>query len=87
MKQLLITIAAVVLVGCVASQQSATSPEAKPIERIEGAIAPEISIHDAALLGHIEAVKQHLASGTDVNWILRGFEATQLQRAATKKIV
>ena len=27
----------------------------------------EISIHDAAVAGDIEAVKQHLAAGTDVN--------------------
>ena len=45
MKQLLITITAVVLVGC----------------------GPSMSIHEAALEGNIEAVKQHLAAGTDVN--------------------
>ena len=28
---------------------------------------PDISIHDAAGDGNIEAVKQHLAAGTDVN--------------------
>ena len=49
MKQLLITIAALVLVGC-------GPPK-----------APEISIHEAAREGNIEAVKQHLAAGTDVN--------------------
>ena len=49
MKQLLITTAAVVLVGC-------GPPK-----------APEISIHEAAREGNIEAVKQHLAAGTDVN--------------------
>ena len=48
MKQLLITIAAVVLVGCEPS-------------------VPDISIHDAAKLGQIASVKQHLAAGTDVN--------------------
>ena len=32
-----------------------------------GASAPDISIHDAAERGNIEAVKQHLAAGTDVN--------------------
>ena len=48
MKQLLITIAAVVLVGC-------------------GPSVPDISIHDAAIEGNIEKVKQHLADGTDVN--------------------
>ena len=45
MKNLLITIAAVVLVGC----------------------GPAISIHDAAGVGNIKIVKQHLADGADVN--------------------
>ena len=48
MKQLLITIAAMVMAGC-------------------GKSVPEISIYDAARDGNIEAVKQHLAAGTDVN--------------------
>ena len=48
MKQLLITIEAVVLVGC-------------------GPPPPDISIHNATYDGNIEAVKQHLAAGTDVN--------------------
>ncbi len=53
MKHLLLTtIAAVLLVGCGESQ----SPE-----------PPDISIHDAARTGRIEAVKQHLIAGTDVN--------------------
>ena len=29
--------------------------------------APDISIHKAIIVGNIEAVKQHLAAGTDVN--------------------
>ena len=49
MKQLLITIAALVLVGC-----------SKPT-------APNISLYDAAETGDIEAVKQHIAAGTDIN--------------------
>jgi ankyrin repeat protein len=53
MKSLLVSIvAAVVLVGCGGSQP----PE-----------PPDISIHSAAFDGNIEAVKQHLAAGTDVN--------------------
>ena len=48
MKQLLITIAALVLVGC-------------------GPSNPDKSIEKAAFNGNIEAVKQHLAAGTDVN--------------------
>ena len=72
MKQLIITtIAAVVLVGCGESQQSAPSPEAKPVESVAEAAqpeppttkAPDISIHDAAGKGNIEAIKQHLADG------------------------
>ena len=58
MKHLLLTtIAAVVLVGC-ATTQSPEPPTAK---------APAISIHKAASGGNIEAVKQHLTAGTDVN--------------------
>jgi ankyrin repeat protein len=45
MRQLLITIAAVVLVGCVTN----------------------MSIYEASEKGNIRAVKQHLASGKDVN--------------------
>ena len=30
--------------------------------------APDISIQEAARTGNIEAVKQHLAAGTDVDW-------------------
>jgi ankyrin repeat protein len=32
-----------------------------------GPSASDISIHNAAARGHIKAVKQHLAAGTDVN--------------------
>jgi cytohesin len=66
MKHLLITtIAAVLLVGCGEAQQSAPPAEAKPVEPV--AKAPDISIHKAAYDGNIEAVKQHLAAGADVN--------------------
>ncbi|MDA7680042.1 ankyrin repeat domain-containing protein [bacterium] len=77
MKHLLLTtIAAVLVVGCGESQQSAPAPEAKPVEPVAEAAtpkpptakAPDISIHEAAGSGgNIEAVKQHLAAGTDVN--------------------
>jgi len=66
MKHLLLTtIAAVVLVGCGPSKQSPPPAEAKP--EPPTAKAPAISIWDAARTGNIEAVKQHLASGMDVN--------------------
>ena len=35
-----------------------------------GPKAPDISIHEAASDGNIEAVKKHLAAGTDVNAII-----------------
>ena len=76
MKNLLLTtIAAVVLVGCGESQQSTPPAEAKPVEPVAEAAqpkpptakAPDISIHFAARKGNIEAIKQHLAAGADVN--------------------
>ena len=76
MKSILVSIvAAVLLVGCGESQQSSPAPEAKPVEPVAEvatpepptAKAPDISIHDAAESGNIEAVKQHLAAGADVN--------------------
>jgi len=71
MKHLLLTtIAAVVLVGCGESQQSAPSPETKP--EPPTAKAPDISIHEAAEEGNIEVVKQHMAAGTDVNAKIEG---------------
>ena len=108
MKYLITTIAAVVLVGCGESQQSATAPEAKPVEPVAEvpaqpspppvevkpdepvaeasqpepptATAPDISIHIAAGGGNIEAVKRHLAAGTDVN--ARDFGVTPLHASA-----
>ena len=57
MKLLTTTIAAVLVVGCGESQ-----PPKPPTAK-----APDISIHDAAAVGNIEAVKEHLAAGTDIN--------------------
>ena len=66
MKHLLLTtIAAVVLVGCGESQQSAPHPETKPEPTT--AKAADISIHEAVAEGNIEAVRQYLAAGTDVD--------------------
>ena len=76
MKHLLLTtIAAVVLVGCGESQQSAPAPEVKPTEPIaeaakpepSAAKAPDISIHEAAFDGNIEIVRKHLLAGANVN--------------------
>ena len=47
-----------------------------------GPSAPDISIHEAAYDGNIEAVKQHLAAGTDVNAKEGVFGTTPLHPAA-----
>ena len=68
MKHLLLTtIAAVVLVGCIPKKLQKT--KAIPIQQAEPPTvkAPDISIHEAVATDYTEAVKQHLASGTDVN--------------------
>ena len=79
MKSQLITIvAAVLVVGCGESQQSAPQAEVKPVEPVAEAAqpepqttkAPDISIIEAVRKGNIEAVKQHLAAGANVNSII-----------------
>ena len=44
--------------------------------------APDISIHEAAAKGNIEAVKQHLADGADVNLKMSSDGSTALNHAA-----
>ena len=98
MKPLLFTtIAAVLLVGCGESQKSAPALETKPVEPVAEAVQPEpptskppdISIREAVKTGNIEAVKQHLDAGADVN--AKGkYGRTPLHYAATrglKKII
>jgi hypothetical protein len=91
MKHILITtIAAVVLVGCGESQQSATPAETKPVEPVAEtakpepptAKAPDIPLWEAAMRGNIEAVKQHLDAGADVNVKDDNWGATPLHFAA-----
>ena len=62
------------LVGC-ATTQSPEPPTAK---------VPDISIYEAAREGNIEAVKQHIAAGTDVNAKDDALEWTPLFMAAGK---
>ena len=87
---LLTTIAAVVLVGCGEAQQSAPPAETEPSEPVAEATqtepptakAPAISIHSAAFRGNIEAIKQHIAAGTDVEVEGGLFKGTPLHLAA-----
>ena len=59
----------------VPAQPSSPPPEAKPVEPVAEAARPEpptakaprISIREAAFRGNLEAVKQHIAAGADVN--------------------
>ena len=91
MKQLLITIATVALVGCGESQQSATTQEAKHAEQVPKAAkpkpptakSPDISIHEAAKEGNFEAVKQHLAAGTDADVNIIGETHLAFERGET----
>jgi len=97
MKHLLLTtIAGVVLVGCGESRQSAPAPEVKPVELVAEAAtpepptakAPDISLFEAAFGGNIEAVKQAIAAGSDVNAKDAGGGIfTPLHVATTKEIV
>ena len=83
MKHLLLTtIAAVVLVGCGESQQSAPAPEAKP--EPPTVKAPDIPLWKAAIKGDIEAVKKHLAAGADVNAKDDQFGGTPLHHVTVK---
>ena len=76
MKHILITIATVLLVGCAVTQSQNSAElhsagddangrkEHVSEQKVE---PPSISIHKAASIGDIEAVRQHLAAGTDPN--------------------
>ena len=77
----------------VPSQPSPPPVEGKPTEPVAEAAkpepptakAPDISIHEAAEDGNIEAVKQHIAAGTDLNAkneVARGVGETPLHKAA-----
>ena len=83
MKELLITIiAAVLLVGCGKSQQSTPQAETEPMEPVATVKAPDIPFWEAAMNGNIEAVKQHLTAGADVNVKDDNWGATPLHFAA-----
>jgi hypothetical protein len=66
MQQLLITIAAVVLVGCGASEPP-EPPDISTHDAAKKGNPEDVKLHDAAEKGNLEAVKQHLAAGANVN--------------------
>ena len=92
MKYLITTIAAVVLLGCGESQELTPTPEGTPVEPVAKvstpepptAKAPDISIVEAAESGNIEAVRQHIAAGTDVNAADADKYGTPMKRAFSK---
>ena len=92
MKKLLITIAVIVLLGCGESQELTPTPEGTPVEPVAKvstpepptAKAPDISIDEAAASGNIEAVRQHIAAGTDVNAADADKYGTPMKRAFSK---
>ena len=80
MKHILITtVAAVVLVGCGESQQSAPAPKTKPVEPVAEVVKPEPptvkpehpqanrALIEATATGNVEAIKKAIADGADVN--------------------
>jgi len=77
MKHLLLTtIAAVLLVGCGESQESTAAPEPKPVELIGEVPAQNVNLEnqkadraliDAAQNGNVEAARQAIADGADVD--------------------
>jgi hypothetical protein len=64
-------------------QRNEAARKAAAVEKFNQDKAPDISIHDAAREGNIEAVKQHLAAGANVN-TKNNRGKTPLHRAAEK---
>ena len=57
MKQLLIlSLSAIFIIGCGTLQEKATKPA-----------PPDLNVFDAAGKGNLEALKQHIAAGTELN--------------------
>ena len=81
MREILISIAAVMLTGCIGASKTELLKDEKgkpiilPIDSVAEADAkpesstdaPKISIHDAAAQGNNDAIKQHLSAGADIN--------------------
>jgi hypothetical protein len=72
MKQLLITIAAVVLVGCGQSQQSTPVPESKPVEPVAVAAKPEMPTAKAPDIPIREAVDRVTQTGPELSLVWTG---------------
>ena len=63
--QLIAIVAAVVLVGCGASEPP-EPPDISTHDAAKKGNPEDVKLHDAAEKGNLEAVKQHLANGADV---------------------
>ena len=59
---LIIFIAVFAITSCNSQQKSETKADTKSTVK-----APEVDIHTAVVSGNIEALKQHIAAGTDIN--------------------
>jgi hypothetical protein len=69
MKQILIvTIGAIALIGCGKKEEtSKPAPPASPEEATSKPAPPDVDVFKAAGDGNLEALKQHIAAGTDLN--------------------
>ncbi len=55
-------LAVLLLIGC--NENNATAQQKKPTSKLQ---KPKTDFHTAVATGNIEAVKQHIATGTDIN--------------------
>ena len=49
------------------SEKPATAETVQPAKQVEIKTAPEVSLHEAIILGDMEAVQRHIAAGSDLN--------------------
>ena len=81
MKQLLITIAALVLVGCGESQQSSTPAKKSSPPSTK---SPHEEFYEAAERDNLEVLKQNINDGVNINATAGKDGETALHRAATR---
>ncbi|GET27099.1 acyltransferase family protein [Prolixibacter sp. NT017] len=67
----------------IGSQKSATAEPEQPAKQVEVKANPKVSLHEAIVLGDMEAVQQHIASGSDLNIKESSGGSSPLMTAAT----